>query len=119
RQEPRRVDGAAEGAEGGAILRRNRIDALRRAQAASASHVLRHDRGPAGDMFTDVAGDEPAVEVVAATDAIADDQVDGLAAIEFLDSLGMPRTGLAEAADYGCEYNGPNSRLLMHRPEPC
>ena len=48
-------DGAAEGAEGGAVLRRDRIDVLRGAQAAGAGHVLRHDRGAARDVLADVA----------------------------------------------------------------
>jgi hypothetical protein len=54
-------------------------------------------------VLADVTGDEPAVEIVAAADAIADDQIEGLAAIEVLDALGMPGTGDEKAAERGCE----------------
>src|SRR5262249_40385942 len=90
REQWRGRNGAAEGAERGAVLGRDRIDVLRGAQAPGAGHVLRHDRRPARDMLADVAGDQPAVEVVAAADAVADDEIDGLAAVEILDALSMP-----------------------------
>jgi len=43
-------------------------------------------------VLADVAGDEPAIEVIAASDAVADDQINNLAAIEISDALrrGMP-----------------------------
>src|SRR5207253_192079 len=74
-QERRGRDSAAEGSERGAVLGRNRIDVLRGAQAAGTGHVLRHDRRPARDVLADVAGNEPAIEVIAATDTVADDEV--------------------------------------------
>ena len=88
RQQRRRRDGAAERADGGAVLRRHRIDELRGAQAAGAGHVLRHDIGVSGDVLAEMARQQPAVEIVAAADAVADDQIDGLALVEILDAVG-------------------------------
>ena len=96
-----RIDagGAREGAERGAVLRRRRVDEVRRAQAAGAGHVLRHDRRVARDVLADVAGEMAGVEVVAAADREADREIDGLALVELLDALGARRSnGHAERA---------------------
>jgi putative ATP-binding cassette transporter len=77
-----------EGAERGAVLGRCGVDEVRRAQAAGAGHVLRHDGWVAGDVLAHVAGKMAGVEVVAAADGKADGQIDGLALVELLDALG-------------------------------
>ena len=73
-----RIDagGARERAERGAVLRRGGVDEIRRAQRAGARHVLRHDGRLAGDVLAHVAGEMAGVEVVAAADREADQQVD-------------------------------------------
>jgi hypothetical protein len=90
-----RIDagGAGEGAERGAVLRRRGVDEIRRAQAAGAGHVLRHDGRIAGDVLAHVAGEMAGVEVVAAADGKADRQIDGLALVELLDALGADGQG--------------------------
>ena len=73
-------DGAAEGAERGAVLGRDRIDDIaRRAGCRRRSCSAARSLGRPGMCLPMCARDEPAVEVVAAADAVADDQVDGLA----------------------------------------
>ncbi len=59
--------------------------------AAGAGHVLRHDRGVAWNVLAEMAGDEPRLQVVFAADADADQHIDGLAAVEFGDRLGVRR----------------------------
>src|SRR5262249_4466900 len=72
----------------GAVPRRHVVEILDRLEAAAAGHVHRHDRGIAGHVAAQEFGGEPAVDVVAAAGAIADDHAHGLAAIEVGDRIG-------------------------------
>jgi hypothetical protein len=77
-----------EGAECGAILRRERKQMLRGAQAAGAGHVLHDDRRTARNVLAHVARQQASVDVVAATGVETDRKRDGLALVEILDTLG-------------------------------
>src|SRR4029079_2491469 len=63
-----------DAAEHGAVLRCDRIEILDRALAACSRHVLRDDRWISGDMLAEEFGGHPPVEIIAPTDAVADDQ---------------------------------------------
>ena len=62
---------AAEGADGGAVLRRRRIDVLRRPLAAGARQVLHDDVRMAGDVIGNMPRQQTAVDVVAATGLVS------------------------------------------------
>ena len=51
-------------------------------QAAGTIHVLRGDDRIARNVIAEMAGDQAGVDIVAAADAVADHQVDGLALVE-------------------------------------
>ena len=58
------------------------------AQASGARHVL-HDHGwLAGNVPAEMARKQPPIDVVAAAGAVADDQLDLLALVEFGDRIG-------------------------------
>src|SRR5260370_1320354 len=48
------------------------------AQTARAGKILRHDGGPARNVFSHVPCQQSAIEVITATHAVADDQGNGL-----------------------------------------
>src|SRR5262249_44583093 len=75
-----------------------------RLKAAAAGHVHRHDRRMAGDVPAQKFGGEPAVDVVAAAGAIADDHAHGLAAIEVGDRIGVHDR---RDDEHGGERRGP------------
>ena len=77
-----------EHADGGAVLRRDRIEEVRHLDPAGADHVLRHQHRVARDMRTHMASEQPRLEVVAAADVDADIHVDGLAPVEVGDRVG-------------------------------
>ena len=54
-----------------------------------ARHVADDDAGIARDVAAHVVGDRAPGEIVAAADRAADQQLDGLAAIEVRDRLGL------------------------------
>ena len=60
--------------------RRPRRCRLAARDAAGARHVLRHDGRLARNVLAEMARQQPPIEVVAAADAVADDERDGLAA---------------------------------------
>ena len=57
---------ARDDAHHAAVLRRHRVDVIRRIEAAAARHVLRHHVGLARQVLADVAGDDAAPLVIAA-----------------------------------------------------
>src|SRR5262249_15541894 len=73
---------AAEGADGQAVLRRDVVEKVRELQRTRAWHVLHHDRRVAGNVLRKMPRQDAGVGVVAAAGAVADDQVDVLAAVE-------------------------------------
>ena len=91
-------DGAGkDGADGGAVLRRQRIDVAGGLVAAGARHVLRHDRRVAGNVAADVPRDLARIGVVAAAGRRADHDGDLLAPVEFLDGILGSRTSREQA----------------------
>ena len=78
---------AADHADRGAVLGRDVVEEIREPQAAGAGHVLRHDVGIAGDVLAHVAREHARIEVVVAAGGVADQQLDGLAAVEVGDRL--------------------------------
>src|SRR6185295_4918760 len=66
---------------------------VRHVDAARAGHVLRYDDRIAWNVLADVSCHEPRLQVVFAADTRADQYVDGLAAIEVRDRLGLRRQG--------------------------
>ena len=78
---------AAEHADGRAVLGRDVVEVVRGLERARARHVLHHDGRIAGDVLADMAGENAGIGVVAAAGAVADDQVDGLAAVEVGDRV--------------------------------
>src|SRR5262249_22465330 len=103
---------ARERADHGAVLRRRVVDVDRGAHAAGAFAVLRNDVGLARDVLAEMARDEPAVEIVAAADAVADHQRDVLAAVAILDAVGAGRIGHAE--DKSEQRQGGASMRVSH-----
>src|SRR5262249_28262224 len=73
---------AANHTERGAVLRRDVVEEVGEPQASGTGHVLRHDGWIARDVLADVAGKEAPAEVVVAADGVADQQLDGLAAVK-------------------------------------
>ena len=71
----------------GAVLRRDVVEIIGELERARARHVLHHDRRIARDMPAEMAGEDAGVGVIAAAGAIADDQVEVLAAIEVGDRV--------------------------------
>ena len=63
-----------DAAEVRAVLRRDLVQIFDRLEAAGSRHVHRDDGRVAGDVAAEKFGGEPAVEVVAAAGAVADDQ---------------------------------------------
>jgi len=61
---------------------------------------LRDDRRPARDVLADETCEQTRVDVVAAADAVTDDQRDGAALVELLDAGGT-RTGRRRDRDGG------------------
>ena len=80
-------------AERGAILRRDLVKVVGGAQAAGARHVLGDHQRRAGKMFSKMARDHAAVEVVAAAGRVADREGDGLAGEERLGRLRLRHGG--------------------------
>ena len=73
---------AADDAEGRAVLGADIVEPVGEPQAAGALHVLRHDVRIAGNVLAHVAREHARIEVVAAADAVADIEIDGLALVE-------------------------------------
>ena len=71
---------------------RDRIDEIGRAQAAGAGHLLGNDRGIARNVLAEIAAEQPRIGVVAAADAVADDQRDVAALVEIFDAGGAGQT---------------------------
>jgi len=69
----------ADDAKRGAVFRRHIGDVICGAQRSGARHVLRNDDGMAWQMAAEMAGDEPAHQVVRAARRIADVDGEGLA----------------------------------------
>ena len=78
---------AADGGERQAVLGGDAIDILRGLHRAGARHVLHHHGRIAGDVLADVTAEQARIEVVAAAGGEADQDGDGLAAIEVLRGL--------------------------------
>ena len=95
REQRRDRYGAAESADGGAVLDRDPVDIVGRLDAAGARHVLRHHIGPARNMLAQIARQEPPIGVIAAADAVADDDRDAAALVEVLDAGGVRGKGIA------------------------
>ena len=74
-------------AEGRAVARRHVVDVGGRAHARCARHVLRHERRIAWDVASQITRHEPAAEVIHAGLPRADDEAQGLAAIEVRDRV--------------------------------
>ena len=53
----------------------------------------RHDRGIAGNVLADIAAEQPRIGVIAAADAVADDQRDVAALVEIFDAGGAGQAG--------------------------
>ncbi len=70
---------AADSAEHAAVPRRGGGEPVGETDARRALHVLRHHRGVAGKVLAEVARQQTGIEVVAAADAVAGVDVDGLA----------------------------------------
>jgi hypothetical protein len=68
---------------------------------AGAGHVLRNDRRIAGDMLSDMTGDEASIDVVAAAHLPADHQLDALAAVEAREIVGRAAAGEAGKLQQG------------------
>jgi hypothetical protein len=79
---------ARECADDGAVFRSDQIEIVGCLEAAGAAHVLRHDSGIAGNMLAEVARHQPSIGIVPAAHAVADDERQGLAFVEILDSGG-------------------------------
>ena len=91
---------AGDRADGGAVVRGDRIEMVRGAQAAGPRHVLHHDRGVAGNVAAEISRDQPRAEIVAAAGTIADDHIDGPAAIKIGDRLRTDRAGEEESRQH-------------------
>ncbi len=72
-----------------AVIRRDGVEVVGRAQAARSRHVLHHDRRMARNIAADVPRNQSGAEIVAAAGPVADDQVDGPVALEIRDRVGM------------------------------
>src|SRR5262249_21237307 len=80
---------ARERADGGAVLGREVVEIIDRAQAAGARHVLHDHARIAGNEPAEMARQEPRIGVVTAARPIADDQIDLLAPVETGDRTGV------------------------------
>ena len=79
-------------ADGGAVLRRDRIEVVGHFDAAGADHVLRRPRsGLPGICLPMKRAISRDFDVVAAADIDPDQDVDGLAAVEIGDAVGLSR----------------------------
>ena len=70
------IDGLIQHPDDGAVLRRDIVEIIGRADAAGAGHVLRHDVRLARQEPADMPGDQAAVGVVAAAWRGRDDEGD-------------------------------------------
>src|ERR1044071_7373660 len=77
----------------GAVLWRDIVQVIGGAESAGGWHVLRHDGGIARNMLAKMFGDGARVDVVAAADRRADDEVEVLALVEIRDGVSARRTG--------------------------
>ena len=84
--------GAAAGrTDDRAVIRRRRIKIVGEAETAGAFHILRHDGRIAGNVAAEPARDQARIKIVTAADAVADVEIDRLAAIEIGDALRVRR----------------------------
>ena len=91
---------ARERADRGAVLRRDVVEIVDRAQAAGTRHIL-HDHGwMSGNKLAEVARKQPRMDIVAATRAIADDQVYLPALVEVGERIRMRRDDRQCRGDY-------------------
>ena len=88
----------------------DRIEIVGRLEAAGAGHVLRHDGGMARNVLAEMARHQPSIGIVAAADAVADEERDSLALVEVLDAGGA--SGLRRS--YGVEHDRESASA---RPE--
>ena len=103
---------AAEQREGGAVLRRQRVEVVGRAQAAGARHVLHHDAGIAGNVAADMAREQTREAVIAAAGAVADDQVDLPAAVEIFNVVLRQRDRWRRHEQQGGDPHTPRRELV-------
>src|SRR5581483_9347836 len=103
-----RIDGDVDGedSERRTVGGRHVVEPVRRRHAARPRHVLRHDRGVAGDMRTQITSEELRIRIVAATRRVSDHQLDDLRLVEvaYLVGSGAERPKL-KAAGRGCGGN--------------
>ena len=84
---------APDGSDHAAVLGGDVVQIHRGLEAARARHVLRNDGRIARDVLSDETGKQARVDVVAAADAVADDERNGTAAVEILDPGGARAAG--------------------------
>src|SRR6185369_5484820 len=88
------------------VLRRNSVEMVGRCKATGARHVLRHDRGIARDMASEVATHGTRIGVIAGADRGADDKPQLLALVEVADRVGAGRWTEGSSCGGPCHGQG-------------